>query len=177
MKLKVLPILIALLTSGTLLFGGWFMYRSYAMENPLKEIIQQNAGVEQAQVAITNQQVVVSLQLTNGASLRAIDESIRKDGEAYLKGKELKLQITSNSTSELEDWWSNSLFGVAQAMDTKQYAEIPQLLKNEAKTLPGLDVQTEMDSTSVYVRLSDGTHSKYVILPRTPATVGVWPNE
>jgi hypothetical protein len=31
-----------------------------------------------------------------------------------------------------------------------------------------------MDETNVYVRLTDGVNSKYIILPRTPAQMGVW---
>ncbi|WP_058301627.1 hypothetical protein [Gorillibacterium timonense] len=177
MKLKVLPILIALLTSGTLLFGGWFMYRSYAMENPLADLVKKNAGVEQVDATFSNKQVVVNLKLTDGANLRHLYQSIVTDGASLVDGREVKLQIDSQSSDAIDDWWSKALFGVAQAMDNKQYSDIPKLLNEQAQSVPSLQASTEMDSENVYIRLSDGKNSKYVILPRVPASVGVWPNE
>jgi len=177
MKLKVLPILIALLTSGILLFGGWFMYRSYAMENPLADLVKKNTGVEQVDTTFSNKQAIVSVKLSDQANLRQIYQSIVVDGASLVGGREVQLKVDSDSSAAIDDWWSKALFGVAQAMDTKQYADIPGLLTKEAAAVPSLQAMTEMDDVNVYIRLSDGTHSKYIILPRVPASMGVWPNE
>ena len=177
MKLKVLPILIALLTSGTLLFGGWFMYRSYAMENPLADLVKKNAGVEQVDATFSNKQVVVSLKLSQDANLRQIYQSIKTDGASLVGGREIHINVQSQSSAAIDDWWSNALFGVAQAMDTKKYGDIPELLNKQAKSVPSLQAMTEMDEVNVYIRLTDGQNSKYIILPRVPASMGVWPNE
>jgi hypothetical protein len=76
----------------------------------------------------------------------------------------------------MEKWWSSALFDVAQAMETKQYAQIPVTLQNRAGE-SSLKVSTEMDDKYVYITLADGEFSKYVMLSRTPAVMGVWPNE
>lgn len=177
MKLKVLPILIALLTSGALLFGGWFMYRSYAMENPLADLVKKNAGVEQVDAAFSTNKAVVSLKLNDGANLRQIYQSIVTEGASLVNGRDVQLQIDSRSSETIDDWWSKALFGVAQAMDSKQYSTIPGLLSEQAKSVPSLQVSAEMDDVNVYIRLRDGENSKYIILPRVPASMGVWPNE
>jgi hypothetical protein len=59
-------------------------------------------------------------------------------------------------------------------METKHYADIPAALQAKAGQVPNLKVDTEMDETNVYVRLTQGDFSKYIILPRTPAQLGVW---
>ncbi|MNC79580.1 hypothetical protein D3C75_1320970 [compost metagenome] len=59
-------------------------------------------------------------------------------------------------------------------METRRYADIPAALNAKAGQLQGLSVQTEMDDDNVYVRLTEGEHVKFVILPRTAAKMGVW---
>lgn len=177
MKLKVIPVLVALLISSTLLFGGWFMYRGYAMESPLSAIVKKNAGVEQIETNVSNSAVQIDLTLGDGASLREINRSIAKEGASLIGKRAVQLQITSNSSDEIDALWSSALFGVAQAMDTKQYSAVPDMLEEAVKTVPGLTAATEMDDQYVYIRLSDGTHHKYIMLPRVPASIGVWPNE
>ncbi|MNI38883.1 hypothetical protein D3C73_930440 [compost metagenome] len=62
-------------------------------------------------------------------------------------------------------------------METKHYAEIPSSLDKQAAQLNGMTVATEMDNKYVYIRLTKGEYSKFILLPRVPAQLGVWPNE
>jgi hypothetical protein len=175
MKLRLLPIVITILTTSAILFGGWFIYHNMAIENPLNNTVRAVHGVKQVTTDITNNQIAMDLKLTNDANLRDLYAVISKEGASLMSNRELKLNLDSQTSPQLEAWWSSALFDVAQAMDTKHYADIPQVLKNKAQQIPGLQVTTEMDATNVYVHLTDASHSKYIILPRTPAQIGVWP--
>jgi hypothetical protein len=177
MKLRFIPILITVAASSALLFGGWFFYQSSVVENPIKDVILGVQGVNEVSTNINNSQVSIDLKLSKDADLRNLYSTISKEGASLLNNRELKLNLESQSSPELDQWWSTALFDVAQAMDTKHYADIPTVLKARNQEIPGLSVMTEMDETNVYVRLTDGVHSKYIILPRTPAQMGVWPNE
>jgi hypothetical protein len=87
--------------------------------------------------------------------------------------------VTNPSSQALDDWWSKALFPVAQAMENKQYTEIPKALE-QASTSMNQDqfkASAEMDEHNVYISLTDGKASKYIILPRQGQSVGVWPNE
>ncbi|MEX2460365.1 MAG: hypothetical protein WD469_03550 [Paenibacillaceae bacterium] len=173
MKLRLIPILITVAASSALLFGGWFFYHSMVMENPIKAVILGVQGVNQVTTDINSKQVSIDLDLGKDADLRNLYSTISTEGASLLRNRELKLNLESQSSPELEQWWSTALFEVAQAMDTKHYAVIPETLKNKALGMPGLAVETAMDETNVYVRLTDGENSKYIILPRTPAQMGV----
>ena len=175
MKLKVLPTVIALFAAGVILFGGWFMYRSYAMENPLANQVSSAQGVESVKSNFSSSKVTVDLVLNQDASLRDIYTLI-SDSEAA-RGRDVQLNVSSNTTPELEKWWSSALFEVAQAMETRHYSDIPELLEQKSNAVSGMTAETEMDEQHVYVRLAQGSGSKYVILPRVPAGMGVWPNE
>jgi hypothetical protein len=174
MKLRLIPIIITVAASSALLFGGWFFYHSIVMENPIKAVILGVPGVKQVSTNIDNKQVSIDLKLSKDADLRNLYSTISKEGASLLQNRELKLNIESQSTPELDQWWSSAVFEVAQAMDTKHYADIPQILKARNQQFPSLTVTTEMDESNVYVRLTDGVNSKYIILPRTPAQMGVW---
>ncbi|KIL40035.1 hypothetical protein SD70_15985 [Gordoniibacillus kamchatkensis] len=178
MRLRLLPIAISVAVSSVILFGGWFGYHSYAMENPLMNIVQGVPGVKDVQMNLKTDEVDVSLKLDPkaGSSLRQVYQAIETQGAAIVGKREVKVNVTNVSSEALERWWSSALFDVAQAMETKQYASIPKVLEQHKSELAGLSVSTEMDDQNVYVQMTQGDKSKYVILPRTGEKMVVWQN-
>jgi hypothetical protein len=176
MKLRLLPVVISVSISAVLLFGGWFVYQSVAMENPLAAVVESTPGVELVHTNIGNTSTELEVKLQPGTSLREVYGRISKEGSQALGKRELKLKVVNESSQQMDKWWSSALFDVAQAMETKQYAQIPVTLQKRAGE-SGLKASTEMDDKYVYITLADGEYSKYVMLPRTPAVMGVWPNE
>jgi hypothetical protein len=176
-KLRPVPFVISLVLSATVLFGGWFMYHSYAMETPLHELVQDQTGVKTVSSEIKNDKVTIYLELTSEASLREIYGTILKDGSSIIGNRAIDLKVMNESSPELESLWSGLLFDIAEAMEQKQYSRIPALLEGAASNESGLSYGAEMDADHVYIKLVLGDHSKYLILPRTSAKMGVWPNE
>ncbi len=177
LKLRPVPFVISLVVSATVLFGGWFLYHSYAMESPLHELVGKQTGVESVNSQIDNDQVTFNLELNQEASLRTIYAEIVRDEQSILGDRAVKLNITNPPHPELESIWSNLLFDVAEAMEQREYSRIPLLLNEEAVKHDGIHVSAEMDSTNVYIKLTKGEESKFVVLPRVSAQLGVWPNE
>lgn len=177
MKLRLLPVVISVIVSSTVLFGGWFAYNSLAMENPLSDIVTATAGVESSAIQLDSDQVNITLTLKPDADLRTIVNRISKDGSSIIGKRTVHYNLQSKTSAELDTWWSKALFDVAQAMETKHYSDIPKTLQSYAGQPANLKVDTEMDEHYVYVRLTDGDSSKFVMLPRTPGKIGVWPNE
>ena len=177
MKLRLLPIVMTVVISSVIMFGGWFVYDSYALENPLSAIASKEPGVQQVSVNLTTKRVVVQITLRNDVDVRHLYEALREEGGTIIGDRELVLNVTSDSSEQLEQWWASALFDVAQAMETRRYASIPTSLQARAAEKQGLQVFTQMDEHNVYVYLKQNTHSKYVILPRIPTKMGVWPNE
>ncbi|WP_438445650.1 hypothetical protein [Gorillibacterium sp. sgz5001074] len=176
MKLKLIPLLLAVVGSSAILFGGWFAYHSVAMESPLNQALNGTPGVESSEAKIGNK-VVFNVKLNPQAQLSEIVHEIEKRAADISGDREVQIHVDSNSSSELEAWWSRALFDVAQAMETSRYASIPVSLEEKAGLVQGLKVESQMDEKNVYVKLTQGEYAKFVILPRTPAKMGVWPNE
>ncbi|GIQ67599.1 hypothetical protein DUZ99_11040 [Xylanibacillus composti] len=178
MKLRLLPIVISVVLASGVLFGGWFAYHSVALKNPLHDHIAGIEGIQAVEaVAVERDAVRVTLSLSNDASLRAIREQIVEGNPSIFQNRELILNLDMTSSEDLEQWWSQALFDVAEAMATRQYGSIPTVLEGRAHVWPNPTVHTEMDEQYVYVRLQAGEHAKYIMLPREPVMLGVWPNE
>ncbi len=178
MKLRLLPVVITIVLSSGVLFGGWFAYQSLAMEDPFLEKVAAVEGIAgEPVVELQRDQAVVRAALQPGASLRETYRAIVEAGASSLGDRKIVVEVSGDSSEALENWWSEALFDVAQAMETKQYSLIPQRLRERAQTNGSMQVRTEMDDTNVYITLTDGTSSKHIILPRQASTMGVWPNE
>ena len=176
-KLRLLPIILSLVTSSTVLFGGWFVYRSVAMENPLLDVVRNTEGVEQVQIDFNKDKITLQLRLSSDANLREIVRHIRTEGSEMIGGRTLDIQVMNESSPELEKWWSSMLFDVAEAMETKRYSLIPEALNNASAKKNGISAETEMDEQNIYIRLSKGDDIKFIILPRNPASMEVWADE
>jgi hypothetical protein len=64
-------------------------------------------------------------------------------------------------------------------MESRKYTLIPaelDRLKEQNSEYKDVIATTEIDDNNVYVSLSNGKESKFIILPRKPATLGVWNN-
>jgi len=177
MRIRLFPIIISLTVTAVVLFGGWFIYDTVAMENPLTAIVQDSPGVTEAHVQVNKDEVAVHVRLSPDASLREIYRNVAQQGASIIGKRKLAMHIMNESTENIEAMWSKALFEVAQAMETKMYSDIPAALERTTGDYPGLVSTTEMDLNHVYVRITDGEHAKFVVLPRTPAQMGVWTYE
>ncbi|MGO4494489.1 hypothetical protein AB4114_01070 [Paenibacillus sp. 2RAB27] len=176
MKLRVLPVILSVIISAGVLFGGWFAYTSFAMENPLSHIINTVPGVTNSNMKLSSNQVDVELTLKPDANLRQVVELIKEEGSSIIGKRTVNITIKNQSSDKLDQWWSKALFEVAQAMETKHYADIPATLQKYANGVPTMNVDSEMDEKNVYIRLTDGDATKFIMLPRI-SQIGVWPNE
>ncbi|MCJ8011042.1 hypothetical protein MUG84_04700 [Paenibacillus sp. KQZ6P-2] len=173
MKLRPIPIVLTVVISAALLFGGWFLYRQTTMQGPLQNIAKDYKGVNNAQFDINHNQINVKLDLKPDTNVSGLVNDITTEGKSVVGNRTLNFEFVDHSSDKLNHFWDTAMFSVAEAMDHKKYTDIPVKLQELAKDT-GIKVQTEMDSKNVYISLSDGSASKYIVLPRDPGKVGVW---
>lgn len=176
MKIKLAPLLLTAALSVALLFGGWAAYRHYAVEQPLDRVAAAAPGVRSAESEMTGGQVVLRLQLQPDADLADIYKTIKQEGAGQIGGRSIELNVQSTTSEKLEQAWRYSLFDIAEAMETRHYSGIREAMSRLSAQFPGVSATTDIDEDNVYIRLQDGQSAKYVVLPRQPATMEVWPN-
>ncbi|MBB3109326.1 hypothetical protein FHS18_001378 [Paenibacillus phyllosphaerae] len=177
MNIRIMPTVVTAVISAGLLVGGWFAYQNVATVQPLEQILVDVPGVTEAVPNVQRDAVTVSLKLDNDANIRDVYDTILLEGEHVIGDRELRLQIDNSKSDEiLNDIWSSVLFNIAQAMETRQYTGIPTAMEQIESKYEGVTATSEMDDMNVYITLKHGAAAKYVILPRTPEQMGVWPN-
>ncbi|WP_438351225.1 hypothetical protein ACP8HI_11610 [Paenibacillus sp. FA6] len=175
MKLRIIPVALTVVISGALLFGGWFGYRQIAQQNPLQNIVKEYVGVNEYQLEITRNEVVVKLDVIPGTKISGLVQQLTTEGKSIIGKRMLKLDVVDHSNDTLDEFWDQAMFPVAEAMENRQYTQIVEKL-NKMEHNTTVKVTTEMDAKNVYVSLTDGEGSKFIILPREPGVLGVWNN-
>lgn len=177
MKFRMMPAVLTAVISAGVLVGGWFTYHSVAAVKPLERIVAGTPGVVESTPVINRNTVTIDMKLDRDANLRDVYDHIATEGDSIIGGRELKLDINGTKPSkQLEDAWSTMLFDVAQAMDHREYASIPQAMNEAHAKFPAVTATSEMDDVNVYITLKDDTSVKYIVLPRTSNQMGAWPN-
>jgi len=174
-QIRMIPALLTALLSCAVLFGGWFGYRHFAVEKPLAVTFSGIDGLTAGDPVVTGDRVTVEITLDGSVGLADVYRNIRERAGESLGGRELELVIRQEKDEKLEKIWSSALFAVAQAMENRRYADIPEAMDELEAAHPGLAAETEMDEYNVYITLKLEGAVKYVVLPRQPAVLGVWP--
>lgn len=172
MKLRLTPVIISVAVTSIVLFGGWFVYNSLALKDPVIEIAKEFPGVEDVKVDIQGELVSVQLKLDREANIGAIVDSLRCDAQRIVGSKSLDITVLDDSNEELDAWWSSVLFDIAEAMENRRYGEIPDILDDAKRE--GMRIDTSIDDAYVYVRITEGDHTKFVLLQRVPSMLGAW---
>lgn len=176
MKLRIGPVVSSIVISAVLLFGGWFIYQQWAIERPLENIVKTYDGVNGVQLDIKPNELAVKLDLAPGTDLGNLVKKIEQDGKRQIGSRTLMLDVKDHSSPVLDELWQKALFSVAQAMETKKYTEITSALEQMEQANAKVTAKAAMDEDNVYITLTDGQSSKFIILPRTPERLGAWPN-
>lgn len=174
---RIVAIILSVAASAIILFGGWFVYERSVVAAPLKKAVNESEGIVSVGTPqLSADKVTIEVSLDPDAKLRTVYESIEDQAKDMLEGRNLELNIDEQSNDKLDAAWSAALFDVAQAMETKHYSDIPAALTLISKQFDGIEAATEMDDKNVYITLKDGDTTKFVVLPRTPSQLEVWPN-
>jgi hypothetical protein len=175
MKFRIIPIALTVVISGALLFGGWYGYRQVVQQNPLEDIVMEYEGVNRSNLEITRNEVVVKLDVKPGTKLSGLVQQLTTEGKSSIGSRTLKLDVVDHTNETLNEFWDKALFPVAEAMENRRYTQIVDNL-NKMEHNTSIQVTTEIDELNVYISLTDGKGSKFIILPREPRMLGVWNN-
>lgn len=142
------------------------------------ESIHHIQGVKGAKAEFNRDRVTLTLTLAPDADLAHVVSQARRASQPYIGKRQLSVDVESSDSAKLESIWQKALFDIAQAMETKKYSDIPAALEKLQSNRQDFSAATQMDTDYVYISMKDDQGgSKFVILPRHPNKMGVWPNE
>ncbi|MDQ6418188.1 hypothetical protein RB620_01940 [Paenibacillus sp. LHD-117] len=174
-KPRVLPLAITVVATAVLLFGGFAMYKQFAVAAPLTEKLEAMPGVlEASKPEIGQKEMNVKLQLSNDANLRELYGEASKEASNAAGSRKVTLEVAGDSDKALEQLWYSAMFDVAEAMETKAYSDIPEAMNKAVAGSEGVTAVTEMDESNVYITIRSEQASKYIVLPRIANKLEVW---
>ena len=177
-RIRIVPVILTVAISATLLFGGLALYNKLAVAAPFEQALYNIPGIDQAKKpVIADDEVNIQLRLAEDASLKDVYERIAAEGKSIIGGKTIHIETDSAPNEQLQALWNSVLFEIAEAMETRTYSNIPAALDAAAQNYEGVSVTTEMNDSYVFVTMRNGDAVQYEMLPRVPGKMGAWSNE
>lgn len=172
MKVRALPVLLSMLATFTLLFGGWFLYQKTQLEEPLRNTIAAMKTAELVELSVRQDQLTVLLDVTDPTAFPKEYRELAVEISRLAAGKAWVIN-TRNDDEELAAVWATGIFELTEAIELHQYSKIPQLLQ-DWKVRYQLDAaQAQMDEEDVFIYLKRGDADFYKVVPRMKRDSGV----
>jgi len=164
---KPLTIMLSLIATLTLLFGGWYMYQKMEIEEPIRQTVEAMKSAQLSNLHIDKNEVAIELTVTHPEMFPNEYKELSNSMAQMLDNKDVNITV-SNKDSDLQTIWADGVFAFTEAVDLHQYSKVPALL-SQWKQEHQLDVvDTQMDERNVYVFMKRGKDAFYVMVPRFP---------
>ncbi|MBO8162957.1 MAG: hypothetical protein H0Z34_04440 [Brevibacillus sp.] len=166
--MRVVPILLSMLATFTLLFGGWFLYQKMQVEEPLRNHITQLKSAELAALQVNKDQVRVVLRVINPEAFSLEYSQLMEELKQIAPNKQVTVE-TSNRAPELEAIWQDGIFALTEAVELHQYSKIPALMHNWQQMYQLDKAKAAMDEKHVFIYLQRGDDDFFKVVPRQVA--------
>lgn len=153
-----------------ILFGGWYLYQTISIKNPINEAVSSIEGIKVTNLDIDKNNVNLSINLYDVDNFQVTYELIEETVTPYLQNRSLNIEIVNNGNESLNYAWSKSYFYIAEAIDNKEYSLIPQAIDNMEKEYNLDRAGYTMDETNIYIDLHQDDASLYIVIPREHVT-------
>ncbi|MBP1933399.1 hypothetical protein [Ammoniphilus resinae] len=164
MKLRTMPVMLSLISTLALLFGGWYTYQHFYIKQPVQDFIAAKNDLILNDLKITQDQVVVDIDFKNPEKFVSDYKEINQYMEEQMGGKEILIRLPQYG-EKMRDLWEDEYFGVAEAIQTKEYTKIPLMMEEMKKKEQLQQAMAKMDEDFVYLYLQNGTDHLYAVLP------------
>ena len=165
MKIRALPVMLSLVLTLGMLFGGWFTYQQFYVQRPIEEFIVNKPQVVLKEIKIHQNSVIVDLDFKDPNTF-AMDYHEVKQFIEDKTGKKANIRIPV-AGENMKRLWEEEYFFIAEAINKQEYSEIPKIIEKTKKDRQLEKTVTRMDEKYIYVFLQKGSDHLYAVLPLT----------
>jgi hypothetical protein len=167
-RIRIVPMLVALVVVLSALFGGWEMYSRFGLAKPLKEQLGADQKIASVETIVNGPQREVRVALKKVDDLQSTYEHIE---EVVLEAMGPRVVI------DLQDTRDEKLKAEFRQIQPILYAgiakgEFPAMIEGAKNALAKNGVQAEisMNDRYVFVKIEQGEHFLYEVLPYKTVT-------
>lgn len=170
-KIRIIPTITALILTLAVLFGGLQIYRNYVLIRPLEGQLAQIPAVESAQIQSTSGGPEAVVQLRAVPDLQTAYRQISADIFAAFGGP-VNIILRDNRSPSLVNAEEQLEPILLQGLAHGNYVSMIRQFRLEAAKLH-IAARITMDTSHVFVQLSQGAHYLYDILTYAGNSAGV----
>ncbi|GAB7387563.1 hypothetical protein BSNK01_14000 [Bacillaceae bacterium] len=166
MKIRTVPVIVSLLVTALLLFGGYAVYARYFIERPIIEAASALADVKVEDVRVTKDKLALDVRLDERARLLEAYRRLSEIAAEKAAHREVEIRFANVETGDLRSLWEKEYFAIAEAMDLRKYSQIPAIVAGWKQKYALKAAESRMDEKHVYIYLEDGQGRFFAVLPR-----------
>lgn len=164
---RIFAVVIALVITCALLFGGYGFYNNYMVKKPLLQALNDVDGVQDVKLEklAGDYRIIVALDQVDNLQTSYLQlDGVMAD---YLDRQGYELQVDDCRDRQLEDLFSHLQPYIYEALAKDNYTwlqeEIGRQIKNDS---PNTDYGFFVDGDRIYLQFSGAGKSLYAIIPR-----------
>ncbi len=164
MNLRAMPVMLSLIVSLVFLFGGWFVYQQFYVQQPIQAFLKQKEQVTLHEMQMTKTQVILYLDFANPDTFVNDYKEIKDYIATKAQGRTVTINLAQHGES-MKNLWEEEYFGLAEAIQKQEYSRIPEVIEEMGKKRHLEKTLARMDEQNVYVFLQSGADHLYAVLP------------
>lgn len=159
-----MPIMFSLVSSLIILFGGWYTYQQFYVQKPVEDFIASKQNVVLKHLEINNNQVEIDVDFKDPTTYANDYKDIYDFIHERNLGKTVTIHLP-NQGDGLKKLWDQQYFGLAQALELKEYGQIPKIVEDMKKNGKLDQSVARMDDQNIYLYMQEGKDRLYAVLP------------
>lgn len=151
MKIRPFPAVISLVIALVVLFGGWFGYEWFAVKQPVRQLLENEAHVSAYEIDVTPRNVTIDLEVTPEFSLTRDFLVLLEQVKAESGQENVTLALKDDPDDQLQTTWHDLYFVLAEGIANREYNTMLEQLQR--RSLGDVELQVAMDAEHLYVWL------------------------
>lgn len=163
-QLKISTVVISLVICLGLLLAGQLLYEKYYLRENIYEELWKVVKFDEIRIEKQEKPPTVYLRTSQAGNLQVVYQDVEQVVKQQL-GPQYRIVFQDERTPELQTLYENCQFAIQEAMVTGGFRQMQQTVRQLAGD-EGVDCRLFIDSSNVYLALSDRKGYLYEIIPR-----------
>jgi hypothetical protein len=160
-------VVVILIISLALFFGGQYYYTNYHLSNSLTESLLEIEGVEKVDVKKANKIKEVNLTLREVDNLKEVYYQSDKMLIDLLGEQEYKIKLNNFDNDRLTTAYSKLHLSIYESIMTGKFTELASQLNMLKNELDLTEAEVSVDENNIYLKLESDGNAFYKVIKRS----------
>ncbi|MFY9323316.1 MAG: hypothetical protein WAO72_04135 [Syntrophomonadaceae bacterium] len=165
-EFRIAIVILTVIFTVAILFGGYSAYKVYAIEKPVKAQLSSLQSVSHVTVDKEKKTYGISMKLESVDNLQSVYNHIEKVLNQRFAEDAYDLQIIDNRNEKLDDFYAKLQPVIQQAAAQSEFVWLDEQLSKKGSEMQ-LVYDLWVDEQRIYIQIHDGEHYLYVIINRS----------